>query len=40
MQNERHVLGVIADHAVGRVTELLLWAVPRLAARLDQRGRP
>lgn len=34
----RHVLGVIADHPVGRVAELLPWAVTGLAARLDQRG--
>jgi hypothetical protein len=34
------VLGVIADHPVGRVAELLTWAVPGLIARLDQRGPP
>ena len=36
----RHVLGIIADHPAGRVAELLPWAVPGLAARLDQRGSP
>ena len=34
----RHVLGIIADHPVGRVAELLPWAVTGPAARLDQRG--
>jgi hypothetical protein len=40
MPNERHVLGVVADQPIGHVIEMLLWAVPSLAARLDQRGRP
>ncbi len=30
----------VADHPVGRVAELLTWAVPGLIARLDQRGPP
>ncbi len=32
------MLGAIADHPVGRVAERLPWAVPGLAARLDQRS--
>lgn len=32
----RHVLGVIADHPVNRVAELLPWAITGLATRLDQ----
>ena len=32
--------GVITDHPVDRVAELLPWAVPGLIARLDQRGPP
>lgn len=34
----RHVLGVIADHPVSRVAELLPWNVTGLATRLDQRN--